>query len=322
MPSFLRTCLVAPALLAVACAQGVILSGQGAKGPASLPLQVDLSKSDANIINVNEITTNVVNECGRTLLAGNIDIGEQTEIQLSNKTVTQVTAGSKVDITIAQLDTDGAGPYTCDLDQASNVQGATGQTNLTVAEKDGGDGTIKLTATLPADMKCIGASTGNVCTIRCFNSAAAGPFGGCIAIQQTDTTPNKNTPGNIATAQTLQGINAQILQDQKDLSKAVAANVEAPSQGDQGVAAVDKLLSIDSAAAATAGAAGDVADTVATATSASASATATAGTGNGRGKNGNGNGNGNTNGRKAGQTANNGNNKNNNNKRRALGFSA
>lgn len=40
-------------------------------------------------------------------------------------------------------------------------------------------------------------------------------------------------------------------QDQKDLTKAVAANVEAPTQDDQGVAAVDKLLNIDSAAAAT-----------------------------------------------------------------------
>lgn len=226
----------------------------------------------------------MVNECGRTLLAGNIDIGENTENQLLNKTVTQVTAGSKVAITIAQLDADGAGPYSCDLDQASNVQGASGQTALNVTENDGGDGTIKLTATLPDDLKCIGgeffpcpvlwlcvtecadaevASTGDVCTIRCFNTAAAGPFGGCIAIQQTDTTPNVNTPDNISTAQTLEGIEAQVLQNQKDLGKAVAANIEAPTQDDQGVAAVDELLSIDSVAEATAGAAAAAATTAA-----------------------------------------------------------
>ncbi|KAM0812631.1 hypothetical protein AB5N19_12622 [Seiridium cardinale] len=302
MPSFIRICLAAPALLAVAHGQGVILQAQGASGPASLPLQVDLTQSDANIINTNEITTNVVNECGRTLLGGNIDIGENTENQLLNKTVTQVTAGSKVAFTIAQLDADGAGPYSCDLDQASNVQGATGQTPLDVTEKDGGDGTIQLTATLPKTLQCIGASTGDVCTIRCFNTAAAGPFGGCVAVQQTDTTPNVNTPDNIATAQTLEGIQAQVLQDQKDLSKAVAANVEAPTQDDQGVAAVDKLLDIDSAAEATAGAADAAASAV---TSSAAAAATTAATGKGKG-----NGNG-----KKGS-------KNSKNNRRAFNFAA
>ncbi|ETS76350.1 hypothetical protein PFICI_11737 [Pestalotiopsis fici W106-1] len=264
MPSFLKTCFVAPAFLALAHAQGVIQQAQGEAGPASLPLQVDLTKADANVINSVEITTNVVNECGRTLLAGNIDVGENTETQLANGTVTQVTAGSNVTFTIAQLNDDGVGPYTCDLDEAGNVQGATGQKQLAVSEQDAKDGTITLVATLPADLKCIGASTGDVCTIRCFNSAAAGPFGGCVAVQQTDTTPNVNTPENISTLQTVSGITAQVAQNEKDLDAAKAANVEAPTQGDQGVAAVDALLSIDSAAAATAGAAGAVATGAAT----------------------------------------------------------
>ena len=58
----------------------------------------------------------------------------------------------------------------------------------------------------------ITASTGNVCTIRCFNAATAGPFGGCFAVQQTDETASANTPGTIATAQTLEGVEAQVLQ--------------------------------------------------------------------------------------------------------------
>ncbi|KAI0168436.1 GEgh16 protein [Pestalotiopsis sp. NC0098] len=294
MPSFLKTCFVAPALLAVAHAQGVIQQAQGEAGPASLPLQVDLTKADANVINTAEITSNVVNECGRTLLAGNIDVGENTENQLIAKTVTQVTAGSNVTFTIAELNTDGAGPYTCDLDEAGNIQGATGQRQLAVAEQDSQAGTITLVATLPDNLKCIGASTGDVCTIRCFNAAAAGPFGGCVAVQQTDTTPNVNTPENIATLQTVSGINAQVAQNEKDLKAAEAANVQAPTQDDQGVAAVDALLSIDSAAAATAGAAGAVASGAATANN-----TANAGTGK-KGKK----------------------NKNNANNRRAFNFAA
>lgn len=158
MPSLIQFLSFAPALLSLAAAQGVILSAQGASGsPASLPLQVQLNASDANIINLNEITTNVVNECGRTLLGGNIDIGEQTEGQILAKTVTSATKGSKVAVTIAQGDANGAGPYTCDLDLKGNANGFNGQTKLDVQEaKAGANGEIKLTVTMPKDMACIG----------------------------------------------------------------------------------------------------------------------------------------------------------------------
>ena len=47
-----------------------------------------------------EIAANIVNECGRTELDGNIDIGENTENALAAGAVTQVKAGSTVDVTI------------------------------------------------------------------------------------------------------------------------------------------------------------------------------------------------------------------------------
>ncbi|KAK2734380.1 gas1-like protein [Colletotrichum kahawae] len=233
--------LVTSALLAVASAQGVILKAQG-KGAASLPLQVDTKKADANIINTKEITDNAVNECGRTILAGNIDIGENTENQLIAKTVTQVTKGSTVDVQIAQVDQNGAGPYTCDMDLTSNANGATGQTKLQVQEGQAQNGIINLKVTMPQDMACVGASTGDVCTVRCFNAAAAGPFGGCFAVQQTDTTPKQNTPANIATAQTLENVLTQVQQNAKDLPAAVKSNQEAKTQDEQGVTAIKEIL--------------------------------------------------------------------------------
>ncbi|KAH8673869.1 GEgh16 protein [Xylariales sp. PMI_506] len=254
MASLLRTCLL-PAMLAVAHAQGVITKAQGTKGsPASLPLFVQLDKADANVINDTEISNNVVNECGRTLLGGNIDIGQETEIQLSNNTVTQVTAGSTVAVTINQLNANGAGPFSCDMDEAGNIQGVTGQTALNVTEKDGGNGQITLTVTMPTNLACIGASTGNVCTVRCRNTAAAGPFGGCFAVQQTDIAPHNNTANTIETAQTLAQVEAQIAENQKDLALAVEANREASTQDQQGLSAVNLLLGIDSTASAVAAA--------------------------------------------------------------------
>ncbi|PQE03645.1 hypothetical protein CJF30_00006360 [Rutstroemia sp. NJR-2017a BBW] len=250
MPSLIRLLYIAPTILSLVHGQGVILKAQGSKGsPASLGLQVQTTQSDANIIRTSEISTNVVNECGRTLLGGNIDIGENTETQLANKTVTSVTKGGNVDVTIQQVNADGAGPYTCDLDQTSNADGTTGQTPLKVTEKDSNGGNITLSLTMPTDMACIGASTGNICTVRCFNKAAAGPFGGCFAVQQTDVTASKNTPGTIATAQTLEGVMAQVQQNNQDLPAAIKANSEA-TLDQQGVFAVDALLSSTPVAAA------------------------------------------------------------------------
>lgn len=156
MPSLHQLLALTPLLLCLTSAQGVIQSAKGPSGPASLPLQINLKANDANVINVDEITTNVVNECGRTLLGGNIDIGENTENQLAAKTVTSVTAGSKVDVAINQVDGNGAGPYTCDMDLKGNADGATGQTKLDVQEGKAVNGVINLSVTMPKDMQCIG----------------------------------------------------------------------------------------------------------------------------------------------------------------------
>ncbi|KAH8775007.1 GEgh16 protein [Hyaloscypha sp. PMI_1271] len=272
MPSLKQILYAASAILAVANCQGVLLSAQGTKGtPASPGLQVDPTKTDANIINEAEINANVVNECGRTLLAGNIDIGQNTEDQLANKTVTSVTKGSTVAVTIRQGSADGAGPYTCDMDLTSNADGVSGQTNLTVKETDSADGKITLAVKMPSDMACIGASTGNVCTVRCFNSAAAGPFGGCFAVQQTDVTPNANSPATIKTEQTLEGVAAQIAVNQVDLPAAVKANQDASTEAEQGLLEANALLAINNLGQAT-----GVAAVAATTATTSAKSTATA----------------------------------------------
>ncbi|KAK2005772.1 hypothetical protein LZ32DRAFT_545375 [Colletotrichum eremochloae] len=234
--------LLVSVLATMAQAQGVILRAQGPAGPASPGMGVLANQADANIINKKEIVQNVVNECGRTILQGNIDIGEETENHLGNQTVTQVTMGSTVDVIIAQVSTDGAGPYSCDLDLTSNSNGATGQTKLTVLESKPHNGMVTLKVQMPTDMACVGASTGNVCTVRCFNNNAKGPFGGCFAVQQTDTTPKENTPKNIPTAATLQGVLSQVQQDVVDFPAAVKSNQEAATQGEQGLAAVKELL--------------------------------------------------------------------------------
>ena len=73
----------------------------------------------------------------------------------------------------------------------------------------------------------------------------AGPFGGCFAVQQTDTKAKVNTPGNIGTQDSLDFVLAQVDQNIADLPKAVKANQNAGGeQAQQNAAAVTALLGL------------------------------------------------------------------------------
>jgi hypothetical protein len=78
-------------------------------------------QQDSTIIRDAEIQANIVNQCGRTSIAGNIDVGESTEDALAAGAVTQVQSGTVLSVTIHQVNADGAGPYSCDLDETSNT---------------------------------------------------------------------------------------------------------------------------------------------------------------------------------------------------------
>jgi hypothetical protein len=274
MPSYAAT-LWALSLVGLINGQAVIASAKGDSAVSKgLFVNQDNTK-DANFISQAEIVANVVNECGRTLQGGNIDIGEQTEIELEAGQVTQVSKGSTVEVTISQRDAKGAGPFQCDMDLTSNSNGAVGQTPLAVTQSVSydGKGDVTIQVALPADMACTGASTGNVCTVRCRN---ANSFGGCFAVQQTDTQASKNDASTINTAQTLDGVLKQVQQNVKDLPAAISGLAAAKKVDDQGVAIADALFKVNPDLPGSAGA-GTGAD---------------AGNNNGNnGNNGNGNGN-------------------------------
>ncbi|KAI1653134.1 hypothetical protein F4813DRAFT_400380 [Daldinia decipiens] len=326
MPSISSTIFSLASLLAVAQAHGVILGAQGIAGsPESVGFKVEPElarnctsispcQQDTTIIRDAEIAANVVNECGRTELSGNIDIGENTENALAAGAVTQVKSGSQVKVTIHQVNADGAGPYACDLVEAGN-NGVISQ-NLTVENNvPGVNGfsqaktqQFEITVNMPDNFTCSGSSAGNVCTVRCRNNALAGPFGGCFPVQQVDVEPSQNTAAKVSTGISLEKVFKQVSNDQADLPAAVAAIQDAGTdEALKNAAAVSELLkqtvtslpaSFQSLDIVTGQAAATTApDASVTATSAAASATATGGSGrngNGRGNKGN-NGNANAN---------------------------
>ena len=187
--------LCSAALLSLANAHGQIIAAHGIAGSnTSIGFQVDTAlarnctsispcQQDATIIRNAEISANSVNECGRTELTGNIDVGENTENMLVAGTVAQVKAGTAMTVTIHQVNADGAGPYVCDMDPtgqlvncvvlmllsnfiSGNTLGVTGQTNLSVTNNvPGANGfsqakeqDFNMTVTLPTNMACTGGT--------------------------------------------------------------------------------------------------------------------------------------------------------------------
>ncbi|KAK4192134.1 hypothetical protein QBC35DRAFT_241655 [Podospora australis] len=256
------TALPLAALLAFADAHGVILAAQGdAGGPPSVGFMVNDAiarncttinpcQMDTTIIRDAEIAAGTVNSCGRTKLTGNIDVGEVTENALAEGAITKVRAGSDVQVTIHQVNADGAGPYTCDLDEGSN-SGI--MRNVTVSNNIPGQNGLSqtrttefnITVTMPDDMRCVGASTGNICTVRCRNAAQAGPFGGCFPVEQVDVQPAINTAPDITTANSLEDLQFETKSNQAALAAAIKANQNAgSSQEEQNLAAVEAILAL------------------------------------------------------------------------------
>lgn len=135
--------------------------------------------------------------------ANQIEAGTSKIMSESGDSLPQVTPGGEVQMTLHQVNGDGAGPYTCminadgtgtdwqNIQVTTNVDGRRGN-NRAGAKTD-----HPLTAAIPAGQTCSGNVAGqdNVCLVRCQNQAAAGPFGGVVPVQLAGAN-NKAAAGN------------------------------------------------------------------------------------------------------------------------------
>ncbi|RKL36729.1 hypothetical protein BFJ72_g8278 [Fusarium proliferatum] len=140
---------------------------------------------------------------------GTLDIMEETGSQLP-----QVNPGGSLEMTVHQVNSDGAGPYTCminadgtgtswdNIQVTTNVEG-----NERGRNRDGEMGDFPLVASIPAGQSCTGSVAGeeNVCLVRCQNPARAGPFGGVIPVQMAQATGNNNNNAGTGNADNTAG---------------------------------------------------------------------------------------------------------------------
>lgn len=144
---------------------------------------------------------------GETLGGGDNDVESGTAAIMaeSGDDLPQVTAGGEITMTLHQVNSDGAGPYTCminddataqtwsEITVTQNVEGSRRGRN-----RDGEASDFTLAAAIPAGQECTGTVAGqdNVCLVRCQNPARAGPFGGVVPVQMS----NGNAAGGAGNA--------------------------------------------------------------------------------------------------------------------------
>jgi hypothetical protein len=174
----------------------------GLVSPGRLHCALTILQGDTSIIRDKEIKSGKVQGCGRTEFGGNTDVatslaGEYSlssqerladtcETAASAAGLPSAAADGSVTMTLHQVNGDGAGPYACDVSASGS---ATDFVAMQVTQNVPGQNSrsknkatnFTLIAQMPAGTACTGGPGGDACVVRCRNSAAAGPFGGCAA---------------------------------------------------------------------------------------------------------------------------------------------
>jgi len=201
MPSF--STVVAATLLATAqlvAGHGAIVSATGNAGGQGMAIGVvTTTPRDGTGVNPFQQDTtrfrgSAADTVGETLGGGNNNIEQGTQQVIANtggQPLPQVTPGGSVQMTLHQVNADGAGPYECMINADGTAQT---WTEIDVTEQVRGRRGFRfrssaspqpLSVAIPANQQCTGQVAGeaNVCLVRCQNPARAGPFGGVVPVQ-------------------------------------------------------------------------------------------------------------------------------------------
>lgn len=126
-----------------------------------------------------------------------------------------------IQMTFHQVNQDGAGPLTADIDATSGGSDPAAFKTAQVTQNVPGIGIGGLSGAqtmdfpvavqMPAGMTCSGSVGGasNVCIVRMQNSALAGPFGGSAAFTQSPTAKKRAIEYNLAKKRFARGLKAE-----------------------------------------------------------------------------------------------------------------
>ncbi|KAK3398487.1 hypothetical protein B0T20DRAFT_498358 [Sordaria brevicollis] len=223
MASLKSICMSLFALTPLVAGHAAIIAAVGDAGGAGMALGIDPSTPrDGSRRNPFQQDTTrfrgqAAKTVGQTIKSGvnKVEEGTQAILDITKDSLPQVTAGGTLEMTLHQINQDGAGPFNCMINSdakatewtaitvAKNVPGRFGLSRTTQTD-------FPLIASIPAGQTCTGTAAGqdNVCLVRCQNPIS---FGGVVPVQMAggagagtgggndDTTPpvaNSTTAAN------------------------------------------------------------------------------------------------------------------------------
>lgn len=198
------TALVATCFFSLAAGHGALTEVKGLNGITGTALAITNTprtgagarpfQQDTSVIRDRDISSGATSACGKTKESGAFDMMAMTDAVAAKNgmKLPSIRAGETIDMTIHQINQDGAGPYSCDI----SADGATFM-RMEVTKNVPGVGSLSLATArdfplvvrVPESMtSCSGGSNGATCMIRCRNAAVAGPFGGCAPVVLEEAT--------------------------------------------------------------------------------------------------------------------------------------
>ncbi|EIM86259.1 uncharacterized protein STEHIDRAFT_122193 [Stereum hirsutum FP-91666 SS1] len=186
---------------------GVATNGEVARGGTDeQPFQLDTPV-------LKDTTTD---PCGATLLAGSIDIASSMTSTATNGQYPSIPSNGTLTMGVFQVNADGGGPFSAEV--STDATGTSWQTLSVTSQPPGVNGLLhdgpansSITVEVPSNVTCTGGTNGNACLIRINNGGpdtgsfanGAGPFGGCVAVQQDTTgTASSSAASTSATSTT------------------------------------------------------------------------------------------------------------------------
>ncbi|KAK1780101.1 hypothetical protein QBC45DRAFT_117456 [Copromyces sp. CBS 386.78] len=195
MASLKSICMSLFALTPLVAGHAAIIAAVGDAGGVGMALGIntttprDGTRRNPFQLDTTRFRGQAAKTLGQTIQSGTNKVEEGTKaiLDTTKDSLPQVTAGGALNMTLHQINQDGAGPFTCminadakatewtEIKVATNVPGRNGLSRATKTD-------FPLIASIPADQACTGTAAGqdNLCLVRCQNARS---FGGVVPVQ-------------------------------------------------------------------------------------------------------------------------------------------
>ena len=212
----LKSLLITSLLTSLVAGHGAIIAATGDAGGNGMALGVDTAtprdgtRRDPFQQDSTRFKGDAADTFGETVGAGDnqLEAGTKAIMAETGDQLPQISQGGSVQMTLHQVNADGGGPYTCEMNadgtganwQAIDV--TTTPPGQNSRNRAGAQTDFPLEAAVPADQACTGTVAGqdNVCLVRCMNAARAGPFGGVVPVQMANTSTPAQARRNLMLA--------------------------------------------------------------------------------------------------------------------------